>query len=202
VSDYSSHEIAAVPGALRGYRIWYPTVNGRQLRSIAIGASFWNPGVNEATCYFPYNCFPHAIPRKSCKCGFYAKHTLEALERDFGYQRLHVLAYGSIKAYGRVVLGTAGFRAQYAEIEALFVDPFVGTRLRWHGGWKGIPMYQEREMFLKDYPPISVENLLPEPQPDPILQYKSLTTSLDLTQEQAARLWAMMSESPDIDKES
>jgi hypothetical protein len=108
----------------------------------------------------------HRAPVSGCTCGLYAKHTLQDVEQEFdggGYM------FGSIKAHGRIILGDQGFRAEYAEIEALlwygppirYVDP-AGDLVT---ALNSVPFYTDRRKFLKNYPPISVDHLLPEKEP-------------------------------------
>src|SRR6188474_3982377 len=119
VSDeYTGPEHLLVPGTLRGYRAW--RLDGGYLRSV-VDAGAWQETGNTADCgrfdsrliiIGPEVLGYHRAPDRHCTCGFYAKHHLSEVEGEFyGSQFVH----GSIKAYGKVILGTKGFRAQYAD---------------------------------------------------------------------------------------
>jgi hypothetical protein len=80
----------------------------------------------------------HGVPSSDCpecnQCGFYALHTVgmfgDIVHRYIPQPRPANLVFGTIKATGRVIIGEFGFRAQYAEIEALAGDhakPFAET---------------------------------------------------------------------------
>lgn len=171
MSEYGDVEQTMVPGTLRGYREWVPTRNGLQ----AINFPFiWKPGVNTAQCagfgggrglhalgLEGLEGLVHEAPVRDCTCGFYAKHIpLHPSETIAGV----------IKASGRVILGTTGFRAQYTEIEALYSRWDASTMLDRYN----VPIYRDFDAMVRDFPPISVQHLLPEPdtlvnwQPPPI----------------------------------
>ena len=117
--EYSNNEVTLVPGFLRGFRAWglglfndAPTLTG----TIQTGY-VWQPGRNEADCLvrsYGGRGIVHPCPSPKCSCGLYARY----LDRHHRY----VGVTGIIKVTGDIVLGTAGFRAQYAEIEALYLD--------------------------------------------------------------------------------
>lgn len=118
--DYSSDSVTLVPGFLRGFRAWglgfqfdQPTLVGAVQTSFA-----WQPGRNEASCPGPAltGAWPtriHSAPGPRCGCGFYAR-----FDEEHGY----IGVKGIVKVTGDIVLGTKGFRAQYAEIEAFYLD--------------------------------------------------------------------------------
>jgi hypothetical protein len=144
--------------------------------------------VERARCYHDPGRHSRIAPVRGCTCGIYAKHTLEAVEYEFDSTSL---MYGSIKAHGRIILGDHGFKAEYAEIEALlwyglpirYIDPdgALATALN------SVPFYKSRKKFLKDYPPIPVDHLLPEKEPTTDrVQYWGPTIVLDSDQ---AKLW-------------
>lgn len=163
MSKYSGTETTMVPGTLRGYRVWRLTPYG--LGSVSFTSYVW--GRNEqARCAHGSAPLDHRAPVSGCTCGLYAKHTLEAVEYEFDSDNL---MYGSIKAHGRIILGDHGFRAEHAEIEALlwYGQP-MSFRLTDDELLKilsSVPFYTSRKKFLKDYPPISVDHLLPEKAP-------------------------------------
>jgi hypothetical protein len=169
VSRYNDTEATMVPGTLRGYRVWRLTPHG--LGSVSFTSYVWKKS-ERAQCAHGSTPIGHRAPVSGCTCGLYAKHTLEAVEDEFGSSSF---MYGSIKAHGRIILGDHGFRAEYAEIEALlwhglpirYIDPDVGLA----GALNSVPFYTTRKKFLKDYPPISVDHLLPEEAPRDQVKY-------------------------------
>jgi hypothetical protein len=98
--------------------------------------------------------------------------------------------YGSIKAHGRIILGDQGFRAEYAEIEALLWRGLPIALTPDNDGLfealSSVPFYTDRKKFLKDYPPISVDHLLPEKAPANRSMGALTVTPLDSDQ---AKLW-------------
>ena len=147
VSEYGDVEQTMVPGTLRGYREWTPTPEGLLAMNFSLN---WDPGVNTATCIHGYM---HTAPNSECTCGFYAKH-------------LPVISSvsGVIKASGTVILGTLGFRAQYAEIEALYLHGCYADD-HWVFTQYNVPIYTDFDAMVRHFPPISVRHLLPEPEP-------------------------------------
>jgi len=187
VSKYDGTETTMVPGTLRGYRVWRLTPHG--LGSVSMHGHIWG-AVERARCKSGYDELDvsHRAPVSGCTCGIYAKHTLEAVEYEFGTGGL---MYGSIKAHGRIILSDHGFKAEHAEIEALlwhgllpirYIDPEgdLATALN------SVPFYTDRKKFLKDYPPIPVDHLLPEKVPTNRSMGSLTVTPLDSDQ---AKLW-------------
>lgn len=190
MSEFGDIEQTMVPGTLRGYREWVPTPNGLQ----AVNFPFiWEPGVNTAQCARRDG----PAPRAKCTCGFYARHT------PFSPSFYTAIA-GVIKASGRVILGTAGFRAQYAEIEALYFPPGWGTPTMLDQ--YNVPIYRDFDAMVQDFPPISVQHLLPEPGPTSI-RFDVLSGQIAYSAEQVQRLIAAfqalppLPQLPDIEEE-
>lgn len=197
--EYTGPEHLLVPGTLRGYRAW--RLDGSFLRSV-VDAGVWQETGNTADCgrfdsrlmiIGPEVLDYHRTPDRHCTCGFYAKHHLSAVEGEFN---LRQFLHGSIKAYGKVILGTKGFRAQYADIEALCTPsrhstcdccPNLETALACQ--YPNIPIYHDREAFLNDFPPIPVDHLLP-PEPDTTERNPpAMVKVVTLTPEQVAGIW-------------
>ena len=206
--DYTGPEHLMVPGTLRGYRAWI--VEGGELRSI-IGREPWLMSGNTATCRrgmmrngwvtgrlpgeMPRITSLHDAPDSRCTCGFYAKHRLEGVERDYNPS---IFTYGSIRVSGKVILGTEGFRAQHADIEALYVPRILSLsspdylilslsspdylRRTRH---VDVPVFFDRNRFLAAFPPISVDHLLP---PEPTIPSPPSFMAL-LSPEQIAAIW-------------
>lgn len=122
-------------------------------------------------------------PQRACHCGFYAlykfhwpsiaahvsgggRFPLTHVEQDgtIGPWRTTHVAVGSIKASGRIILGTLGFRAERVEIEAL-----VGGQARtvaedtYH-----VPWFPTMAQLLEEFPPSNVDELLRPGGPAPM----------------------------------
>lgn len=174
MSDYGATEKELVPGALRGYRTWRPYGDRSGVPLTLRACNFevtWTPGVNEAECHagagglrlgrgWPEVPRPnqHPAPRKGCSCGFYAVH--ESQHVDY-----RGIVFGSIKAYGSVILGEKGFRAGKAEIEGLAPEAVWIANDHWDilkqlGDQYQVPVFPTIGLLLDAFPPIPVEHLL------------------------------------------
>jgi hypothetical protein len=196
VSDYEGSEQLMVPGTLRGYRAWRPFPGG--LMSMVDSYPWARHNVARCARFGGFAVDDHIAPVSECTCGFYARHTLKGVENLYR----NASVFGSIKAHGRIVLGTKGFRAEEAEIEALLLDPIKvkpGSLSGWYDGPTVVgllqrayvvPVYTDREELLKDFPPIPVDHLLPpESAPEP---WTSKSVTITLSDEQAANIWKLL----------
>lgn len=101
----------------------------------------------------------HQMPSDDpdCKtCGFYALHNVRRL-REAVAQDMYIvpgaIVYGSIKATGIVIVGTQGFRAQYAEVEAL-----AGPAAEPYAEHYGVPWFPEGlQSLVESFPATTVE---------------------------------------------
>jgi hypothetical protein len=185
-NEYGAVDAELVPGALRGYRSW------RVLNDELVACNSpiaWPVGVMESE-HVEYNSFVEVQisgrckghPQKDHACGIYAVHRL-GNEDNRGW------ILGSIKAYGKTIVGTRGFRAGKAEIEALTLNP---QGLNHHSRWSiknfanetiylaqspdaqqqlwdmvdkmgekyQVPVFRSAKALVEAFPPISVEHLL------------------------------------------
>jgi hypothetical protein len=173
--QYGAVDAELVPGALRGYRSW--RVLGDELVACNTPVA-WPVGVMESE-HVGYPRFDEVVVHSGCKgnpqkdhsCGIYAAHKLGG-EDNRGW------ILGSIKAYGKTIVGTRGFRAGKAEIEALtlseswisryllFGDAHEPTILElWDrvdkmGEKYQVPVFRSAQALVEAFPPISVEHLL------------------------------------------
>ena len=125
-------------GSVRGFR-WWRVGSGVDLLSPWRGPVRWTPGENEASCLgrrgmlgWKTSRAPHPMgsPAAECECGFYALHSLPELSEEPGRSiweidadtsgGRHGLVLGVVEGYGRVLIGTAGWRARFGQILALF----------------------------------------------------------------------------------
>ena len=133
-----------VIGSVFGIRWWQGGPRG-QLRSPWRGGYRWGPGVNAAGCYSHRTLFtwrpsdrhhPNGAPESSCECGFYAMWDLPLPPGDAQPRMIwdvhpetsgarHGLILGIAEGFGRVLLGTHGFRAQYARPRAFALGRWV-----------------------------------------------------------------------------
>ncbi len=118
--EYTNDSVTLVPGFLRGFRAWsIAAPSPLQLRGVVNTEYAWGRGQNTAMCRAPHGAgwtgalrpIVRGVPDPDCSCGFYAR---------FDPGRGYVGIQGIIKVTGNVILGTEGFRAQYATIEALY----------------------------------------------------------------------------------
>lgn len=182
-SRFEGRERVLVPGTLRGYRAWRRNLgNGpvKPLQSLCVGGRNWHRrGVVVAECMYAsaVNGLFHEngslaatepAPASGCGCGFWA--TYDFLYHEFVIGGFHMfsegdsgrwvlagLAQGSIKASGRILLGTRGFRAEKMEIEALW-----GKGSKRVAKWYGVPWLPTKKEFLEAFPPPNVDELILE----------------------------------------
>jgi hypothetical protein len=153
------------PGFLRGYRTW----NIRRTGALAAvwAAYTYTQGVNEATCgpsatgILSLATMRHEdVPRWGCSCGFYAAY------KTVPYEYIGNPIWGSIKATGRILVGTRGFRAQKVEVEALCVNPGARYTLvedaKRTGDHYGVPVFHDLDAMLAEFPPHDLQGILPD----------------------------------------
>jgi hypothetical protein len=124
-------------GSLRGYR-WWGVARSGWLISPWFGERRWDPGQNAARCLARSvwrrhrwaTRHPHGIPALDCTCGFYGLLRLSGNDGEHDGGPWHReparsgeggLVFGVVEAWGRIVLGTIGWRAQFVRPLALFV---------------------------------------------------------------------------------
>jgi hypothetical protein len=175
-----------VAGSLRGYRSWElraqleptflsrlfgrsPRVGTVELGSVTMSYT-WTPGQNVAQCLASRGLRPNAHgttggpPQAKCSCGFYALYDpYHAGEWD------NEGVIGSIKAYGRIVIGTRGFRAEKVHLEALCLTPnhchayYAKARrkaVKKAASIYGVPFFSGLETMLAAFPSQSVDELI------------------------------------------
>lgn len=164
-TEYSLKETELFPGTLRGYRSWRVYKEGLRppvLQAYNWDHVFWEPGVNQATCVVTRDVIgpgktvhprPQDAPVQACTCGFYATY-------DFSFPVAGMNSIrGSIKASGRIILGTNGFRAEKVEVEALYrytTDGFGQTLATMYN----VPLFRTQAALEEAFPPPNVEALI------------------------------------------
>lgn len=168
---------ALVLGAVRGRRSFGVAADGR-LTGLYY-AQVWHPGENRASCHHDDSVVVrrpdgqisvswtttrdigpgHGL--QGCTCGFYAYYHQDP------YARAGRVS-GVVEGYGRVVLGTAGFRCEKARILGLLVpgvpwpgrapddgvpSPGVVDAARLGAAYPGVPLFSREEDLLAACPP-------------------------------------------------
>ena len=140
-----------VVGGFRGYRWWRASAGGL-LQSPWYGRGTWDPRRNEAICLVtsrprrwlrrqPPADHTRGLPVAGCDCGFYGLHEppsdASRLEQQvFPWQTnphlsgVGELVFGVAEAWGRVLIGTHGWRAQYCRPIALYVPATARIPIR------------------------------------------------------------------------
>jgi len=164
-SEYSGNEL--FPGSLRGYRAWSLDYNYLVLHAINSGYGGWEPGVNKANCpvastHFMHKSNKHDIPSKDHTCGFYCRYDPEDLD---GIISSSAAVFGAVDVHGRLILGTRGLRAEYAEIVALtYENCEISKRIiDLYAEKYEVPVFETMEKLVKGYPRSDVSDLVPEP---------------------------------------
>lgn len=168
-------EALPVVGSVRGYR-WWRLGATLDLYSPWRGPIRWDPGENEAICLGRRGMFgwksaksphPRGCPEAGCECGFYGLHTIPELndapgrsiweiDADSSGGR-HGLVLGVAEGYGRVLVGTAGWRARFGRILALFSiserqdvhrPPLCDVAVRYE-----VPLYRNLEAMAAEWGP-------------------------------------------------
>jgi hypothetical protein len=185
-NQFGAVDAELVPGALRGYRSWRVLNNNLVACNSPV---VWPVGVMESEHigFLNFNevqiledCKGH--PKRDHTCGIYAVHQL-------GHEDNRGWILGSVKAYGKTIVGTRGFRAGKAEIEALTLNlrglnhftrwsiknlagetVLVGTdtdsvQQLWDmvdkmGEKYQVPVFRSAKALVEAFPPISVDHLL------------------------------------------
>lgn len=156
---------------LRGYRWWRIGLGG-WLLSPWREAKPWNADRNRARCLATRRLFgwndagPHTngIPDTRCQCGFYGLHEYPVRhegpvrfvwELDTDFSGSGGLVLGIAEASGRVLIGTQGWRAEYASASALFVSNWAfpnpeveAVSLRYQ-----VPIYRDFEAMSAEWGP-------------------------------------------------
>lgn len=117
-SQFNGPEYDVAPGDIIGLRSFDIDAFAR-LHSVHRDYT-WHGGRNTASCDRVRRYDVGRCKNTHCTCGFYAYH--DGTEHEAGQVR------GVIKAWGKTTIGTQGFRAEYAEIVALSIRPWVPAK--------------------------------------------------------------------------
>jgi hypothetical protein len=167
-------EVLPLVGSVRGFRWWRLSGSG-DLLSPWRGPVRWSPGDNEASCLARRGMFgwkvgrmphPRGCPASECECGFYALHALPAINDGLDKSiweidaatsgGRHGLVLGVAEGFGRVLIGTAGWRARFGRILALFSGPegtYHSQELQITARSYGVPLYGDIRAFASEWGP-------------------------------------------------
>lgn len=167
-------EVVPLVASIRGYRWWRLGSDGT-LMSPWRGPIGWSPGPNVASCLarrgmlgWKMSRMPHpsGCPAPDCECGFYALHGLpeinEGLDKSIWEIDAatsggrHGLVLGVVEGFGRVLIGTAGWRARFARVLALFAGPAGSHRsaeLQMTADAYGVPVYRDLTALASEWGP-------------------------------------------------
>ena len=147
-------------GSVSGYRWW--AVDGSLARSQVLRGmhAAWTPGENTARCLAGHRFhLDSTVPDSACYCGFYAWwHPQDQIPP---VPALYVPAFGVVQGYGRVLIGTKGFRCAKARILALHLlmrDDAPkrvrdGIIARLGGFYPDAALFRDPAVMLAEYPP-------------------------------------------------
>jgi hypothetical protein len=153
---YSTKEFGARKhklGSLYGLRAWRAV--DTRLLPVTSAPYTWLTGTNTALCMTeqlsgrqqPDN---HELIALNCGCGFWAYYTGRVLQHYPAGQTV----MGIIEGFGRVVVGTLGFRCEYAIIRCL-IAPETNSRVKDFptlADHYQLPVYATAEAALRDWP--------------------------------------------------
>jgi hypothetical protein len=165
-----------VVGGFRGYR-WWRVGRAGWLESPFFGRNRWDPSSNRAECFILKHRrlwfysrlraeHQTGAPVATCDCGFYGLNDLpieasrqqqylcpwEVDPRDSGFGGL---VLGVAEAWGRVLLGTEGWRSQFCKPLALFVRPKTPTPIDTESVQTryGIPVLRDLDALVSEWGP-------------------------------------------------
>lgn len=177
-----------VPGFLRGYRLWRTDIIAEKiapedsvvkrgddawslrrrfqwnvtyrdfyLHAYGIGMShFWTPGVETAECVLNAATSHHA-PSRACRCGLYARYDA------FAATPFASTVGGVIDGFGRIVMGTSGFRAEKAVIRALWLGTYIDPAgLQQIADLYQVPLFRTADEAVYHFPPSDISELIEE----------------------------------------
>lgn len=172
--QYDGASRQLVPGTLRGYRAWYmpspfslghdyPAAVLAPLKSISMNFC-WCPGSSDRAMCFGQGLLEnldysqHPTPVEGCGCGYYAIYRPQDLPPALQAWSLPGEGYivGSVSAYGKIVLSTRGFRAEYMKIESLVLHPSLDWLAKVYQASHVISFSE----LVNRFPPSNVDELL------------------------------------------
>jgi hypothetical protein len=170
-----------VVGPIRGYRWWLVDREG-WLRSPWFGRTRWAPEGTVATCLATGRWFRHrwdrrhpkGAPSRDCDCGLYGLHGVPQPEPGQALrpwrQSVSAIAgegrcaFGVAEAWGRVLLGTEGWRAEHARPIALYINPMSSMArapsLKAMSERYAVPVVRDLDALVGEWGPLADDDLL------------------------------------------
>jgi len=189
---FTGPERLLVPGKLRGYRAWMPKLQHLDVKSYwdaqdwdhipwdhtSWGEYSYLTSVNDYRIKWPVTkikarClyasgknrnnphFDHPAPAIDCTCGVYGVYNPTNI---FAHCRSPYAIYGCFDAWGKVILGESGFRAEYAKITAICGNNTQGSLLRHIAGLYKVPCYLGLRYLETEFPLQNINAILSEPK--------------------------------------
>jgi hypothetical protein len=177
--ERAAQPVACEVEGLRGFRWWRVGLGG-WLLSPWREAKPWDTGPNRARCLATRRLFgwndasphPRGIPDGRCQCGFYGLHSYPVShqgpvrfvwELDTDFSGSGGLVLGVAEASGRVLVGTQGWRAEFARACALYISTwsFPSPELDAVQMRYDMPVYRDFDALREEWgPDESVSELL------------------------------------------
>ena len=123
---------------LVGFRCWVLQPGEPVLKSVAMRHDYPAQLVAEAQCLCsPHELPMHVAPHRDCRCGLYARTTVEGCIEEYPYYPMHgywpyqatvsrqLMAMGAVLMWGITLRGRRVIRAQYARVLCLTEKPNV-----------------------------------------------------------------------------
>lgn len=159
--QFSGLKTEMAMGEIYGLRMFGWDEYGRLRARNIDSAPPWRPGVNIAQCIGGLRQFSrdkHDVPNDQCTCGFYAYTDPAVVRFDRITYPDHII--GAVKCYGRVLIGTKGFRAEKAEIVMLRTPRNKSIADKITRAYPQIPQVRKVGQILAEVP---IESTLPDP---------------------------------------
>lgn len=121
IEGFNAEETALFMEPFLGWRGWQWNSDTKRLCSL--NGIEWIPGEElHAYCTHTHGSQgDHKAPDPDCNCGIFSMKNVLDLHRHVGRGNDRTLVIGTIKVWGDVIVGTHGFRGEYAMIDALYV---------------------------------------------------------------------------------
>jgi hypothetical protein len=171
--DFGGKESTLVLGTLTGYRAW--KIDNILLELIEEKPSWgrhsylyslnyitrWKVDKYKAACIKEKTNHAGDAPVSTCHCGIYGCHDPNVAET---YTFLYNNAIrGAFQAWGKIILGTKGFRCQYARVCALTyhsIDIRTRAVIDHIASLYKVPVFDNYNMLKEKFPPSDISNLL------------------------------------------
>ena len=118
IEGFNAEETKLFMEPFLGWRGWQWNADTKKLCSL--NGVEWEPGEElHASCQ-QYES-QHKAPDPDCNCGVFSMKDLGDLHRHVGRSNERSLVIGTIKVWGDVIVGSRGYRGEFAMIDSLYV---------------------------------------------------------------------------------